>query len=283
MQVTGSALDFKSAAEKLDRALIETRIRGVKTNIPFIRNVLKHPQATTRTPAHAPSHLFTHPCTPSHPSHTPSHPLSPPFSSHVAPPVYPHLPLAPQFATGEATTSFIGDSPELFDFAVVENRGQKLLNYLGELVVNGRSVQGAAGPVTPRVAVMLPDVPHGAPPAGLKQVLEAGGPTAFAKAVRENQGLLLTDTTWRDAHQSLLATRVRTRDLLAIAPYTAHALHRCYSLENWGGATFDVALRFLRECPWERLVEMREAVPNVPFQARALGRGRGRGCIVAGA
>jgi len=214
MKVTGSALDFKSAAEKLDRALIETRIRGVKTNIPFIRNVLVHPQ----------------------------------------------------FATGEATTSFIGDSPELFDFAVVENRGQKLLNYLGELVVNGRSVQGASGPVTPRVAVMLPEVPHGAPPAGLKQVLEAGGPTAFAKAVRENQGLLLTDTTWRDAHQSLLATRVRTRDLLAIAPYSAHALHRCYSLENWGGATFDVALRFLRECPWERLVEMREAVPNVPFQ-----------------
>ena len=71
--------------------------------------------------------------------------------------------------------------------------------------------------------------------------------------------------------------QVRTRDLLAIAPYTAHALHRCYSLENWGGATFDVALRFLRECPWERLVEMREAVPNVPFQARALGRGVGAG------
>lgn len=221
-------------------------------------------------------HTLASPLTP------PPHPLSPPFSSHLAPPVYPDLPPASQFATGEATTSFIGDSPELFDFAVVENRGQKLLNYLGELVVNGRSVQGAAGPVTPRVAVMLPEVPHGAPPAGLKQVLEAGGPTAFAKAVRENQGLLLTDTTWRDAHQSLLATRVRTRDLLAIAPYTAHALHRCYSLENWGGATFDVALRFLRECPWERLVEMREAVPNVPFQARALGRGEGTGAFGRG-
>jgi pyruvate carboxylase len=271
MQVTGSALDFKSAAEKLDRALIETRIRGVKTNIPFIRNVLVHPQATH--PSHTPHTPLTHPShtphTPlTHPSHTPhalaplTHPY-PPFrtrSRFTAPPS--------QFATGEATTSFIGDSPELFDFAVVENRGQKLLNYLGELVVNGRSVQGASGPVTPRVAVMLPEVPHGAPPAGLKQVLEAGGPTAFAKAVRENQGLLLTDTTWRDAHQSLLATRVRTRDLLAIAPYSAHALHRCYSLENWGGATFDVALRFLRECPWERLVEMREAVPNVPFQVR---------------
>ena len=253
MQVTGSALDFKSAAEKLDRALIETRIRGVKTNIPFIRNVLVHPQATH--PSHTPHTRLT----PLHP--LPTLPTLPhPLTLHHAPPS--------QFATGEATTSFIGDSPELFDFAVVENRGQKLLNYLGELVVNGRSVQGASGPVTPRVAVMLPEVPHGAPPAGLKQVLEAGGPTAFAKAVRENQGLLLTDTTWRDAHQSLLATRVRTRDLLAIAPYSAHALHRCYSLENWGGATFDVALRFLRECPWERLVEMREAVPNVPFQVR---------------
>ena len=100
MQVTGSALDFKSAAEKLDRALIETRIRGVKTNIPFIRNVLKHPQAITRTPAHAPSHPFTHPCTPSHPPHIPCHPLSPPFSSLNAPPVHPHLPLRPPVRHG---------------------------------------------------------------------------------------------------------------------------------------------------------------------------------------
>mgnify|MGYP002054451619 CR=1 FL=1 len=115
-----------------------------------------------------------------------------------------------------ATTSFIQDEAEkLFDFAVVENRGQKLLNYLGELVVNGRSVQGAAGPVTPRVAPLLPKEVKAAPPPGLKQVLEQGGPAAFAKAVRENKGLLLTDTTWRDAHQSLLATRVRTQDLLA--------------------------------------------------------------------
>ena len=218
MKVTGSALDFKSAAEKVSRALIETRIRGVTTNIPFIRNVLQHPD----------------------------------------------------FVAGTATTSFIQDEAHrLFDFAVVENRGQKLLDYLGELVVNGRSVQGAAGPVTPRVAPLLPIENKAAPPPGLKQVLEQGGPAAFAKAVREHKGLLLTDTTWRDAHQSLLATRVRTKDILAIAPATAHALHGCYSLENWGGATFDVALRFLRECPWERLVEMREAVPNVPFQARA--------------
>jgi len=111
------------------------------------------------------------------------------------------------------------------------------------------------------------------PQRGLKQVLDAGGPAAFAKAVRANRGLLITDTTWRDAHQSLLATRVRTKDILAIAPATAHVLAPCYSIENWGGATFDVCLRFLRECPWERLAQMREAVPNVreavpnvPFQ-----------------
>ena len=89
---------------------------------------------------------------------------------------------------------------------------------------------------------------------------------AFAKAVRDHEGLLLMDTTWRDAHQSALATRMRTRDLLASAPATAEALAGAYSLEMWGGATFDVSLRFLRECPWERLEQMREAVPNVPFQ-----------------
>lgn len=214
LQVTGSALDFKAASNKVARALVETRIRGVKTNIPFIVNVLRHPQ----------------------------------------------------FQSGEATTSFIGDSPELFEFALRQNRGNKLLNYLADLVVNGRSMQGASGPVTPRVEPLIPAANASAPPPGLKQVLEAEGPAGFAKAVRNNKGLLITDTTWRDAHQSLLATRVRTKDILAVAPATAHALAGAYSLENWGGATFDVCLRFLRECPWERLAEMRERVPNVPFQ-----------------
>ena len=92
------------------------------------------------------------------------------------------------------------------------------------------------------------------------------GAPAFAKAVRAHEGLLLTDTTWRDAHQSLLATRVRTKDLLNIAEPTAAALRNAYSIECWGGATFDVAMRFLRECPWQRLEEMRERVPDVPFQ-----------------
>jgi pyruvate carboxylase len=104
------------------------------------------------------------------------------------------------------------------------------------------------------------------PPAGFKQVLDTQGPAGFAKAVREHKGLLLMDTTWRDAHQSALATRMRTRDLLSSAPATAEALASAYSLEMWGGATFDVSLRFLHECPWQRLEQLREAVPNVPFQ-----------------
>ncbi|KAJ8671625.1 hypothetical protein QAD02_002884 [Eretmocerus hayati] len=104
------------------------------------------------------------------------------------------------------------------------------------------------------------------PPEGLRQILCRDGPEAFAKAVRERSSLLLTDTTFRDAHQSLLATRVRSHDLLLISPFVAHKFSNLYSLENWGGATFDVALRFLHECPWERLEDMRKAVPNIPFQ-----------------
>ena len=105
-----------------------------------------------------------------------------------------------------------------------------------------------------------------APPEGLKQVFEQGGAAAFAKAVRAHEGLRITDTTWRDAHQSLLATRVRTVDMKAIAPATSHVLANAYSLECWGGATFDVSMRFLHECPWERLATLREEVPNVPLQ-----------------
>lgn len=104
------------------------------------------------------------------------------------------------------------------------------------------------------------------PPAGLRDILIAKGPEAFAKEVRSRKNLLLMDTTFRDAHQSLLATRVRTHDLLKISPYVANKFNNLYSLENWGGATFDVSLRFLHECPWERLEDMRKAIPNIPFQ-----------------
>ncbi|KAH8077565.1 pyruvate carboxylase [Aureococcus anophagefferens] len=188
LQVTGSALTYEGAIVKLSRALRETRIRGVKTNIGFMLNVLKHPD----------------------------------------------------FRAGAATTSFIGDNPELFQFKAGGDRASKLLEYLAELAVNGGGV-GAAGP--PRYAQVLPPAVPLKPRIGLKQVLEAEGPEGFARAVRQHKGLLLTDTTMRDAHQSL---RARTKDLVAAAPYAA--LHNCYSLETWGGATFDVALRFLHEC-----------------------------------
>ncbi|KAH9505187.1 Exportin-5 [Bulinus truncatus] len=105
-----------------------------------------------------------------------------------------------------------------------------------------------------------------APPQGLRNVLLEGGPKAFAKKVSEHKGLLLTDTTLRDAHQSLLATRVRTYDLKRIAPFVSHNFTPLYSCENWGGATFDVAMRFLHECPWDRLRTLRELIPNIPFQ-----------------
>lgn len=104
------------------------------------------------------------------------------------------------------------------------------------------------------------------PPKGLREIYKNQGPEAFAKAVRGKKQLLLMDTTFRDAHQSLLATRVRTHDLLKISPFVAHNFNNLYSLENWGGATFDVSLRFLHECPWERLEDMRNRIPNIPFQ-----------------
>ncbi|KAJ8600689.1 hypothetical protein CTAYLR_008308 [Chrysophaeum taylorii] len=215
MKVTASALEFPAACDRLSRALKETRIRGVKTNIAFTLNVLQHPD----------------------------------------------------FREGKATTSFIADNPELLVIAKPGDRANKLLAYLGDLAVNGRKAVGATGAVTPRYAAVVPPTLPSPPPEGLKQVLEREGPAGFAKAVRNKKACLLTDTTMRDAHQSLLATRVRTRDILAAAPYAASALGpHCYSFENWGGATFDVCMRFLHECPWERLGKMRELVPNVPFQ-----------------
>nr|KAF6466944.1 pyruvate carboxylase [Rousettus aegyptiacus] len=113
---------------------------------------------------------------------------------------------------------------------------------------------------------IVPTVPIGPPPSGFRDILLQEGPEGFARAVRNHQGLLLMDTTFRDAHQSLLATRVRTHDLKKIAPYVAHNFSKLFSIENWGGATFDVAMRFLYECPWRRLQELRELIPNIPFQ-----------------
>lgn len=165
--------------------------------------------------------------------------------------------------------------------AAQKEEKRKVLNFLADMAVNGPGAHhpGLNGlkPSTKPAPVPTPraDVPAGKahsakePPRGFKQIFQEKGAEGFAKAVREHRktkGALLMDTTWRDAHQSLLATRVRTHDILKIAPATAHVLHNCYSIENWGGATFDVALRFLKECPWDRLERMRELVPNIPFQ-----------------
>ncbi|KAG5187976.1 putative carboxylase [Tribonema minus] len=174
----------------------------------------------------------------------------------------------PDFVDGTVDTSFIADNPQLLEPMLGSNRGSKLLKYIGEIIVNGPpKALGAVG--APPVA-MDPQIPSLPPPVesgpSLYQTYKQKGPEAFAKAVRGKDKLLITDTTWRDAHQSLLATRMRTIDMLKAAPATNTALADAYSLECWGGATFDVSMRFLNECPWDRLAQLREAVPNIPFQ-----------------
>lgn len=220
-----SGSNYEIARRKMIRALVEFRIRGVKTNIPFLLALLTHPV----------------------------------------------------FISGDCWTTFIDDTPSLFEMVSSKNRAQKLLAYLGDLCVNGSSIKGQIGfpklakeaevptlhdPTNPDevVDVSTPSTK------GLRPYLLEYGPDAFAKKVRNFDGCMIMDTTWRDAHQSLLATRVRTIDLLNIAPTTSHALENAFALECWGGATFDVSMRFLYEDPWERLREMRKLVPNIPFQ-----------------
>lgn len=215
VKVISHASDLQSSASKMNRALREFRIRGVKTNIPFLLNVLENQK----------------------------------------------------FLTGVLDTYFIDEHPQLFKFERTQNRAQKLLKYLGQVIVNGPQTPLATKLKPAKVTPHVPAVPLvTTPPKGLRDILTEHGPEGFAKAVRAQKNLLLMDTTFRDAHQSLLATRVRSHDLLQISPYVAHKFNNLYSLENWGGATFDVALRFLHECPWERLENMRKAIPNIPFQ-----------------
>jgi pyruvate carboxylase len=172
----------------------------------------------------------------------------------------------PTFQSGEATTRFLDDTPELFQFKPRLDRATKLLNFLAETIVNGnREVADKPKPVNMRPAP-VPRHDASAPPPGTRQLLEQLGAEGFAKWTREQKRLLLTDTTFRDAHQSLFATRMRSYDMLTIANYVSHRLHNLYSLEMWGGATFDVALRFLHEDPWERLRRLRETIPNICFQ-----------------
>ncbi|MDA3643446.1 pyruvate carboxylase [Saccharopolyspora indica] len=176
----------------------------------------------------------------------------------------------PDFAAGKVTTSFIGERPHLLTARHSADRGTRLLNYLADVTVNHPN---GSRPTTPDPVFKLPvtdlSVP---PPAGSKQKLVELGPEGFASWLRESKALGVTDTTFRDAHQSLLATRVRSKDLLAVAPHVARMTPELLSLECWGGATYDVALRFLAEDPWERLAKLREAVPNICLQMLLRGR-----------
>ncbi|MFF9851383.1 pyruvate carboxylase [Streptomyces litmocidini] len=175
----------------------------------------------------------------------------------------------PDFQAGRVTTAFIEQRPHLLTARHSADRGTKLLTYLADVTVNKPH-----GPRPELVSPVtkLPRLPAGRPPAGSRQRLAELGPEGFARDLRESPTLGVTDTTFRDAHQSLLATRVRTKDLLAVAPAVAHTLPQLLSLECWGGATYDVALRFLAEDPWERLAALREAVPNICLQMLLRGR-----------
>jgi pyruvate carboxylase len=217
VKVTGYGLKFEDVVHRTSRALQEFRVRGVKTNIPFLNNLITHPE----------------------------------------------------FLAGNCTTRFIDETPALFKFPRRQDRATKLLTYLGEIIVNGPLEAGARGPAgktVPRAPVPVPAVRTGQAPEGTRDLFKKLGAQGFLRWVREERRLFLTDTTFRDAHQSLLATRMRTHDMAKIAPFYAARLSDLFSLEMWGGATFDTAMRFLKESPWQRLAELRQRVPNILFQ-----------------
>ncbi len=173
----------------------------------------------------------------------------------------------PKFVANDYTTRFIDETPELFQSAKRQDRATKLLTYIADVTVNGHpEVKGRAAPPA---EARKPEVPHFLAQPGLegtKQIFDRLGPTGFAQWMLDQKRVLVTDTTLRDAHQSLLATRMRTFDIVESAQAYAHGLPQLLSLECWGGATFDVAMRFLNEDPWERLAILRERVPNILLQ-----------------
>jgi len=215
VKITASGQTFPMALQRMQRALREFRIRGVKTNIPFLENVIHHDT----------------------------------------------------FCSGAATTTLIDTTPALFDFKPRKDRATKLLAFLADVVVNGNPQAKGHKITVPLAAAPRPGYDHRVPPPdGTRQLLLELGAEKFAEWTRGQKRQLFTDTTFRDAHQSLLATRVRTYDMLSVAGAVAHRTPGLFSLEMWGGATFDAAMRFLREDPWERLRELRRRVPNICFQ-----------------
>jgi pyruvate carboxylase len=218
VKLTCRGSDFPTAVRRARRALAEFRIRGIRTNIPFLQAVLDDAQ----------------------------------------------------FVAGNIATSFIDERPELLAAKESADRGTKLLAYLGDVTVNRPH---GNPPTLLDPASKLPAIDLGAPaPDGSRQRLLELGPEGFAQALRQQTAVAVTDSTFRDAHQSLLATRVRTYDLAAVAPYVARMTSGLLSVEAWGGATYDVALRFLGEDPWDRLTALREALPNVAIQMLLRGR-----------
>ncbi|MCG7414342.1 pyruvate carboxylase [Microbacterium aurum] len=217
-KLTCRARDFPSAVTRAKRALAEYRIRGVATNVPFLRAVLADPA----------------------------------------------------FAAGDLSTSFIDERPELLTSNPSRDRATKLLSWLADVTVNRpygeKPLSVSPGSKLPEIDLTVP------PPAGNRDRLRELGPAGFAAALRAQTALAVTETTYRDAHQSLLATRVRTRDLVRVGPHVARMTPQLLSVEAWGGATYDVALRFLAEDPWERLEAIRDAMPNIPIQMLLRGR-----------
>lgn len=216
VKVTASGRTLKGASQRMHRALREFRIRGVKTNISFLLNLLRNEE----------------------------------------------------FRTGKATVNFIKENPQLLTPPNWQNRATKLLKYLANVIVNDNPDVKFNDP---SVVFIEPVVPHfdthQSLPKGTRSILKELGPERFAQWLKEQKSIQYTDTTFRDAHQSLLATRMRTYDMLQVAEsFAHHHADSVFSMEVWGGATFDVSMRFLKECPWNRLEKLREAIPNIIFQ-----------------
>lgn len=214
-KISAQGRSLEGAARKMNRALTETRIRGVKTNIPFLLNIINHPT----------------------------------------------------FIDGATTVNFVGSTPELFKFRAIQDRASRMVHFLGDVVVNGNP--DVSNPDLHRT-FEKPRIPVfdklGEYPKGTKDLLTELGRDGFLNWLKNEKKIQYTDCTYRDAHQSLLATRVRTYDLLAAAEAYAKNHPEVFSMEVWGGATFDVALRFLGENPWRRLTKLRDAIPNILFQ-----------------
>ncbi|MSQ97592.1 MAG: pyruvate carboxylase [Gemmataceae bacterium] len=215
VKVTARGRRLIDAARRMERCLSEFRVRGVKTNLPFLLKLVTHPT----------------------------------------------------FLEGKTNTRFIDETPELFNLPRRRDRATRILTYMAEVIVDGNPTVRDRPVATRREPAPLPELKHiGPPPDGMRQKLQTLGPQKFASWVRDQKRLLLTDTTMRDAHQSLLATRLRTYDMVAVADTYARLCPELFSLEMWGGATFDTSMRFLYESPWDRLTEMRERVPNILLQ-----------------